>query len=395
LVEDEDPKTFTQFEQAWEELNTRLRIWTLFKRADILAGIGRYSIILIGAPGNLDEPLEKVAAKDIAYLTPFAEEDATIERFDIDTNSPRFGQPTFYTIKRTQAMTPDSSNSTAIGKRAHWTRVIHVADGLLDDPIFGTPRLERCWNLLDDLEKVTGGGAEAFWNRSNQGTQFDIDPTLNPSAAELESLKEQVEKYKHGLDRVLTTRGLKINTLGSDVANFSNPIDAIISQICTGIGIPQRILMGSERGQLASTQDRDSWFERVGARRTDFAEPNIVRPFVARLHALGALPTVVKFDVRWSVLGDLDAAQTADIAVKYAQINNQMGETVVTADEIRDRILKLPPLAEAAGISAAVRRGRALLSRPEVREALASGDREKLKQLIAAATKATSKVLAG
>jgi hypothetical protein len=266
LVEDEDPKTFTQFEQAWEELNTRLRIWTLFKRADILAGIGRYSIILIGAPGNLDEPLEKVAAKDIAYLTPFAEEDATIERFDIDTNSPRFGQPTFYTIKRTQAMTPDSSNSTAIGKRAHWTRVIHVADGLLDDPIFGTPRLERCWNLLDDLEKVTGGGAEAFWNRSNQGTQFDIDPTLNPSAAELESLKEQVEKYKHGLDRVLTTRGLKINTLGSDVANFSNPIDAIISQICTGIGIPQRILMGSERGQLASTQDRDSWFERVGAR---------------------------------------------------------------------------------------------------------------------------------
>jgi hypothetical protein len=72
-----------------------------------------------------------------------------------------------------------------------------------------------------------------------------------------------------------------------------------------------------------------------------------------------------------------------------------MGETVVTADEIRDRILKLPPLAEAAGISAAVRRGRALLSRPEVREALASGDREKLKQLIAAATKATSKVLAG
>src|SRR5580765_2559090 len=65
VVEDNTDK-MTAFEQAWVDLESRLRIWTVFQRADILAGIGRYAIILIGAPGKMDEPLESCSADEIA-----------------------------------------------------------------------------------------------------------------------------------------------------------------------------------------------------------------------------------------------------------------------------------------------------------------------------------------
>jgi hypothetical protein len=32
-----------------------------------------------------------------------------------------------------------------------------------------------------DLEKVVGGGAEAFWRRADRGMQLDLDPTIDVS----------------------------------------------------------------------------------------------------------------------------------------------------------------------------------------------------------------------
>ena len=50
--------------------------------------------------------------------------------------------------------------------------------------------------------------------------------------------------------------------------------------------------------------------------------------------------------MRWPEVRDLDLAERVQIAVGMADVNQKAGETVVTADEIRDRVLDLPPLEE-------------------------------------------------
>lgn len=346
LIEDEEIDKTTAFEEAFEAFAKRTKFWAVLARADVLAGINRYSVILIGAPGELDQPLESAGPDEIASLTPYAEEDATILSYEGDAASERFGQPTFYAIKRTSLTSGSAVNSTSSGKKVHWSRVIHIVDGNLDDNIFGEPRLECVWNLLDDLEKVTGSGAEAFWRRADAGMLFDLDPTLDFNEPSKDALKKQLHEYEHDYKRMLLTRGVKVSTLGSNVADFSRPTEAIISQISAGTGIPQRILMGSERGQLASTQDRSNWDDRVVDRRNEWAVP-LVMSIVDRFIALGALPAPVEgeYVVRFSAIRVMDDTQRAEIATKWAQLS--VGDQpVVTADEIREKVLELPPLEE-------------------------------------------------
>lgn len=350
IIEDEDPTTETAFEAAVADLDKRLStndglgIWAALQQADTLAGIGRYAIIMIGAPGKSAEPLLAASMDEITYLQPYAEEDAKIERFIIDDQDPRFGRPEFYTVQRVST-TGDSVNSPAQAMRVHWTRCIHIAEGTLDDSVYGEPRLRCIWNLIDDLEKVTGGGAEAFWKRADQGTVFDLDPMLKIDQPSKDALKKQIHEYEHDMRRFLLTRGVEAKTLGSDVADFSKPVESIISQISAGTGIPQRILMGSEEGKLAGTSDRSNWDDRVADRRLDFAEIK-TRSLIDRFISIGALPTPLAgdYDVSFGQLKVLDDAQRAGIAKDWASLNQLTSDTVVTPDDIRERVLNLPPL---------------------------------------------------
>ena len=157
----------------------------------------------------------------------------------------------------------------------------------------------------------------------------------------------------NGFQRFFRSRGVKIETLGSDVANFDRNVDSVISQISAGSSIPQRILMGSERGQLASQQDRVNWAERIQDRRTEYAAPKIVRPFVDRLIEHGELPKPAQYEVGWPQIYDLSDDERATIAAKWAEINQKNGASkdpnnlVVLPNEIRDRILGLGVMPEA------------------------------------------------
>jgi hypothetical protein len=206
-----------------------------------------------------------------------------VSEYEIDITSPRFGHAEVLHGQPHEHVEPDVDQLRRRRPPGALDAVLHIADGLLDDNVFGEPRLQCIWNRLDDLEKVAGGGAEAFWRRADAGIQFDLDPTLELDEPAKESMKKQIEAYEHEMKRMLTTRGVKINQLGSDVADFSNSVNSIISLISAGTGIPQRVLMGSEQAKLASKMDRSNWDERVEDRRKDYAAPHVVRPFIDRM----------------------------------------------------------------------------------------------------------------
>jgi thioredoxin reductase/pterin-4a-carbinolamine dehydratase/2'-5' RNA ligase len=361
LIEDEDPKVSTEFEKAWVDLEKRLKIGAVLRRVDILAGLSQYAVLLIGSKqsGELDSELKKGKPEDLIYLTPFSggggpilghnrspviDADATIDSFVTDPRDPRFGLPAFYRLKRIDIMTPDFM------RPVHWSRVIHIAEGVLDDEVYGAPALERCWNLLDDLDKVTGGGAEAFWLRANQGIQLDVDREMQLSPEEKTNLQTQADEYQHQIRRMLRTRGVTVTPLGSDVANFGNPADAILTQIAGAKAIPKRILTGSEMGELASSQDRDNWKDQVNGRQTGYAGPYIVRPLVDRLIAYGYLPEPRKgpdaYEVKWSQIQVLTEAEKSEGASKWAATKTDEGP-VFNRDEIRDKWYGMEPIPKA------------------------------------------------
>jgi hypothetical protein len=342
VVEDEDPDSLTTFEQAWQDLEKRLHIYSVLSRADILAGLGRYSVVLIGAEGDLSSELTSVSGgpDGVIYLTPYNEADAAISTFVTETDDPRFGQPAMYKFKRL------SSDVHQRPREVHWSRVLHVADGILDEQLYGQPRLKRPWNYLDDLEKVTGGGSEAFWLRAHQGYQLDVPPTTEMEESDMADLQTEVDEYIHGMRRFMRTRGVELTTLGSDVSNFANQVDALITLIAGCTGIPKRILVGSEMGTLASTQDRTNWHERIQDRQVQFAAPQVLEPLIDRFIEFGVLPQPLEYEIRWPIIQNLDEEQRANVADKLAGVNTKIKETVITGAEIRDRVLQLPMLEE-------------------------------------------------
>lgn len=173
LIEDQDPDVTTDFEREFATMAERLSLWPRFMRADVLAGIGRFGVLVIGAPGDIEEPLPQLdGPDDIMYLQPYSEESVQGIEFVDDHEDPRFGQPLSYQIS---IGNPEfiSGGTQQVArtqtKKVHWTRTIHFADNLLDNEVYGEPRLRPVWNYLDDLLKVVGGGAEAAWKRADPG----------------------------------------------------------------------------------------------------------------------------------------------------------------------------------------------------------------------------------
>lgn len=351
IYEEEDPEVITPFEEQTEALFARLEIWDKLLRADILAGLGRYSVLLIGtaAASSLDTELPRGNADSLIYLTPYAEDRAKVEKLVEDERDPRFGLPLTYRIN----MGKKSSGAT-IDPLVHWTRVIHIAEGTLDDEIYGAPRLEPVWNLLNDLDKIVGGGAEAAWRRMDPGNQVDI-PLFGPDGQQLEAVdvsevEDQMEEYRHGLRRDLYTRGIKINPLSATVAAFGGNADAVLQLIAGTLSYPKRIFVGSERGELASSQDDDNWNDRITERRTAFGKPRALAPLLNRLIDFRYLPTPKQWEVWWPEKDELSEAEKATVAVSMASANASQhtaeGIVILTSAEIREQVYGLEPLDE-------------------------------------------------
>jgi hypothetical protein len=349
VIEDDTPDTVTAFEQAVIDLDNRLKLWDALLRTDKVSGIGRYALLVYLAPGELDTPLESCNPDELMGLQPYAEDEAKIQEWDVDRKSPRFGKPRYYALnRRTTSGMATAINSVNISRRVHYSRVLHVSDGLLDDSVFGTPRLRRIWNRLDDLEKIVGGGAEAFFRRADAGTLFNLDATQEFDPEDQKKLRKKIEDFEHGFKRTIFARGLEMNVENAQVADFKSQVESIMSLISAGTGIPQRVLMGSEQGKLAAKQDRASFDNKVTDRQNDYCGPMVARPFFDRLIELGVLPTPANgFEVKFTSIKTMDDEQRSKIAAEYAALNKPGQEIVVTVDEIR-AVLGLPPMKDVA-----------------------------------------------
>jgi len=349
----------TRFEQDIAKIAHRLI--PCMRRADILASLGNYSVILIGAPGKLETPLRRLTGPDsILYFRAIPQPKAMIDELvgergdEASLSNPRFGLPEFYnlslgTIKTSStAVRPIGESSSVQSRKVHWTRVIHIARGLLEDDVYGTPELESVWNLLDDLYKTIGGLSESAWKKHALNTIFDLDPTLKISEKDLNDLDDELQDMIHGLTGYANTRGVKPYQIQQQVPSFASNVDSIMSQIAGTKKIPKRILLGAELGELASSQDRNNVNDRVAENWEAHADVWLhyaIDHFV-RLGACRA-PRNDEYVCLPPTEEELSEEGKADVLAKIALANaNQVkaGEPAfMSTDEGRDRYLQMGP----------------------------------------------------
>lgn len=372
IYEDEDSKKVTPFEQAWDAIGKDLLngslyheeqgnpIWEYLQRADILSGIGYFGVILLGIDDGLPlnepagginpdtgdmtgemrqgvrvgnrkqkitvnrEDVAKRGGRRLLYLRPFDQSLVTIKALVDDSSSPRFGQPTAYYINFTNPG-PVLTGTTISNARqeVHWTRIIHLADNLSTSEIIGVPRTRAVFKNLWDCAKLYGGSAEMYWRGAFPGLSIETNPNINPAdfkdSGLIEGIRGQAYDYMQGLDRTLGLLGMTAKSLAPQVVDPTPQIDKQIEAMCIYLGCPIRVFKGSERGELASTQDDSSWNDRLAERQSKYITPRILIPFVDRLIKLGILPTPEQYCVKWGDLDSLTDAQKAEIAGKRTE----------------------------------------------------------------------------
>ena len=312
IVESDDDKD-TALEVAWDELYKRLKLQSTFTRLDRLTGIGRYGVLLLGLDDvKIKEDFLKPVTpgkRKLLFIKPLSENSAVIKSFEEDSTNERFGQPLIYEIT-----TSDPNTSASAQIQVHWSRVIHVADGLLESEIYGTPRLKPILNRLFDIEKITGGSGEMFWRGARNWFQGLIDKDFQMTQTMIDALQDQINEVEHNQRRIVVNEGVELKALEQGMHDPNNHLDIQIQMISAETGIPKRILTGSERGELASSEDRDNWFDLIDSRREEFAEPLIVIAFIDRMILYGVLPKPKeKFSVVWVDLkatSDKEKAET-------------------------------------------------------------------------------------
>lgn len=332
----EDGKDGTPFAKALQTLADGAEIgdslvgapglWQALHRLDRVSRIGRYAILYIGLRGadKPSEPLTKGAAggvDDLLYLAVYDEAKAEIASFVKDPADPRFGLPEFYNLTTTTGA-GDSSRA----ERVHWSRCIHVAEGLDSDEIYGTPALEAAWNRLVDLLKILAGSGEAAWKLLDPGYTITANEgkRLPTTEAEIGAIEEQIEDFINGYTRWLMLEGMTPTPLPGSVQDPTGLVMMNLTLIAAATEIPKRIFLGTEEAQLAGAQDERRWATVIQTRQVNHVEPQIILPLVNRLVYAGVLPkpSTGKAAVRWENLLESNREAEANTAKTAAEALN-------------------------------------------------------------------------
>lgn len=342
---DEEPNPL---QDKFEEMADRLDLWAAFNEVDRVCGFSRFGLIFLGIKDSksnsmdLSKPVE--GNKEIAYVSVHDEGDSSVDENSLekDPGNPRYGLPNFYSINM----------GTGIGAEqvVHWSRVIHVKEGRERRSdgygrFYGVPRLKKTLNRLYDLEKVVGGGSEAFWLLIYRGLALSAKEgySIPPKDSdERNELIAEAKEYQDKIKRFMILNGMDIKDLGGKPVDSWNQFKVLIAYLSGAERVPQRLLIGSEAGKLASTQDDANWNDYISWRCENFAEPYILRPFLRRMSEFGQFEQRDRYFAFWPSHFQLNDLEEAEVAQKVATAMNQASggapETVMPADEFAKRL---------------------------------------------------------
>lgn len=298
------------------------RLWQAWFRADLMAEITGYSVILI--PGaNLHEP-------------PTAEEARTNRLAvyggdGIDWEDDQVGEdlrPLWYNLSASR-----DSQGRLVGKgRVHGSRCVHVADGRYSQSLLtGNPRLIAAYNRCLDFDKSVGGGAEGFFRSALPQYLLGYDP--QKSKAESKTIAQQLWRFATGKLRALRTTAVKFERMAPTPVDFEKPGDFLLKVLAVTFRVPLTEVTNEALVAHSASTARRAWTERIDERRTDHAEPDIVAPslvqFLSALNGAGGEWTpedAARISVGWT---DREQPTDAYLTAQTTAILASVREAVV------------------------------------------------------------------
>lgn len=319
VYEDEDGEEATPFEAAWDRVGRMLKgersyhkqaddgqghpLWEYAERVDILSGIGRYGVLLLGLndrlpdgnPAPLDrevQPIQEGEERKLLYIRALPEIHARVNRLENRKDSPRFGLPVSYQVTLNDPNNDliPQEGTTSFTMDVHWTRIVHIADGLESSEWCGVSRMRPVLNCLLNLVKASSSG-EMFWKSAYPGLSIESNPQLGSDVEyNPEELRDMVQSYQNGLDRYLALMGFQAKTLSPTFVDPTAMVNSQIDLICVKIACPVPVFKGYEIGEQASENNRLDWESRLQKRWNSYLIPRVIAPTVDRLIQVGVLP---------------------------------------------------------------------------------------------------------
>lgn len=334
----------TKAETAIAERFTAMRVWQHFAEADRRSMVGQYAgvIIRLRDSKQLHEPVDTVQGglDGIAGLIPFWESQLTASTFDADPESEEYGNPVMFTFNEAAIQGQQNNRSFNV----HPDRVLIFSD---DGTINCRSALEPGYNDLIDAEKVKGAGGEGFW-KSSRGAPIITAAaglTLQEVASNmgvttdkaLDTINSQIDDFQRGLDKGLMLGGMSATPMTISLPDPENFFGIAIQSFAASILMPVKILLGSQTGERASTEDANEWNQTCHARRVQRIKP-IISEFAARLVRWGIIPDK-PWHVGWADLTEAGASDKIARAKIMADINAATvagDEPAFDPDEIRE-----------------------------------------------------------
>jgi len=175
--------------------------------------------------------------------------------------------------------------------------------------------MQPVYNNIYGLRKIYNASPEGFWRWVFPWISFETHPSLGGDVEiDTDALRDMFEDVQNSLQRALITSGMSTKAIAGNVQDPLNQVKVQIEAICIKLSIPVRIFMGSERGELSSSQDQKAWDQRMYERFIGYATPKIICPFVNRLIAVQVLPVPKQYKVYIKEPGTMTPLEQAEIA---------------------------------------------------------------------------------
>lgn len=146
--------------------------------------------------------------------------------------------------------------------------------------------LEAGYNDLLTLEKVSGAGGEGFWKNAKSSPVLEVDKEadiaklaqmLGVETSEIaDKMDEVVGDWQKGFDQLLMLQGIEAKTLGVTLPQPAEFYNTALQSFAASIEMPLKILVGTQTGERASTEDAKEWSQTISSRRTNRVIPLIM-----------------------------------------------------------------------------------------------------------------------
>lgn len=340
-------KKETRLEKSIRQHFEDIRFWTKLMEADRRSLVGRFSaVILRVADGKpTDQPLTKARGglDALVDVIPVWEGQLRVTQWDTDTASVTYGDPQMFEYDEGKVGDMNGMVSQGHNRRltVHPSRIfIWSPDGTM----FGESSLKAGYNELITLEKITGAGGEGFWKNAKQAPILEMDKEADitkmaramgvPVEKIADIMNEQAANWQKGFDELLMLQGMTAKLPKIVLPDPEHFYMNSLQSFAASFDIPLKVLVGTQTGERASSEDASQWNQTCNFRRKNTVIPNMLQ-IVKMLENCGILKENPDWFIDWTDLTEATMLEKIDRAGKMAKVNKDAQDIVFTPTEMR------------------------------------------------------------